>query len=471
MTGTLLIPVENQVRELDAKLLLAAVAVQRGFACVVGSRTELDFRLGRFPRGVYLSKSMTRHSRKVFSILRQLGHEIVVWDEESLVTYADPRIYHARRLAPESLAFVSHLFAWGEADAELFRKYPAYAGTPIDVTGNPRGDLLRPELRPYFERAAEACRREHGDFLLVNTNFGQVNAFYPTMNLLEPPDPEGARGLGRGAVGMTRDYAEGRAAHKRALLESFLEMIPRLADAFPAQNVVVRPHPVENPSVYRELAARHPRVHVVTDGGSPVPWLLAARALVHNCCTTGLEAWMLGKPAVAYRPVRDPSYEESLPNELSHDAGDLAELVSVLRRVVAGELGRKEGEAERRLLEQHVAGGSGPFACDHIVAAVERIEAARRDARPPALRVRAEGHWRTLRRRVKKWTQARKPDSKNRSEFQRHRYPGITAEEVRERLGRFQELLGLDAPARVSRVCAHVYRIERRAAGGSPTAR
>ena len=33
----LLIPVENQIRELDPKLLLACVAAERGFSSVIGS--------------------------------------------------------------------------------------------------------------------------------------------------------------------------------------------------------------------------------------------------------------------------------------------------------------------------------------------------------------------------------------------------------------------------------------------------
>jgi hypothetical protein len=60
--GTLIIPVENQVRELDPKLLLAYVAA-----------------------GIYLSKSMTAASDLMFQIMRKLGHEIVAWDEEALV--------------------------------------------------------------------------------------------------------------------------------------------------------------------------------------------------------------------------------------------------------------------------------------------------------------------------------------------------------------------------------------------------
>ncbi len=58
----LLIPVENQVRELDPKLLLACVAATRGFSSVIGSRRELEFRIDTYPRSIYLSKSMTGRS-------------------------------------------------------------------------------------------------------------------------------------------------------------------------------------------------------------------------------------------------------------------------------------------------------------------------------------------------------------------------------------------------------------------------
>ena len=188
---TLIIPVENQGRELDPKLLFATVAAQRGFTSFIGSRGDVDFRLASFPRGLYIAKSLTPRSKKVFGILRQLGHEIVAWDEEALVTFPLPEIYYTRRLSPLTFGAISHFFAWGEANAELWRKYPSYPGTPIHVTGNPRGDLLRPELRGYFAKDAEERRERYGDFLLINTNFGHVNAYYPVLNLFQPHTGDG----------------------------------------------------------------------------------------------------------------------------------------------------------------------------------------------------------------------------------------------------------------------------------------
>ena len=78
----LLIPVENQVRELDPKLLLACIAASRGFSSVIGSRRQMDFRIASFPRGLYLSKSMTVRSIKMFKILQSTHiylHPPIVW--------------------------------------------------------------------------------------------------------------------------------------------------------------------------------------------------------------------------------------------------------------------------------------------------------------------------------------------------------------------------------------------------------
>ena len=83
--ATLIIPVENQVRELDPKLLLACIAAKRGFSVVIGSHREIDFRIASFPRSIYLNKSFTIRNLKMFRIMHKLRHEIVTWDEEALV--------------------------------------------------------------------------------------------------------------------------------------------------------------------------------------------------------------------------------------------------------------------------------------------------------------------------------------------------------------------------------------------------
>ena len=93
----LLIPVENQVRELDAKLLLACIAARRGLPSIIGSKREVEARIANFPRGIYLAKSMLHGHSKFLKIARKLGHEIAAWDEDALV-HLPSETYFSRRL-------------------------------------------------------------------------------------------------------------------------------------------------------------------------------------------------------------------------------------------------------------------------------------------------------------------------------------------------------------------------------------
>ena len=162
----LLIPVENQVRELDAKLLLSCVAAKRGFTSVIGPKRLVESRAASFPRSIYLSKSLLHGHRKFLMAARKFGHKIAAWDEDALV-HLPAETYFSRRLSSVTLASVSHLFAWGEDNAELWRQYPKLpAGIQIHVSGNPRGDLLRREMQAFYQAEVEEIQRIYGDYIL-----------------------------------------------------------------------------------------------------------------------------------------------------------------------------------------------------------------------------------------------------------------------------------------------------------------
>jgi surface carbohydrate biosynthesis protein len=460
--ATLLIPVENQVRELDPKLLLACIAAKRGFSSVLGFRREIHFHISSFSPGIYLSKSMTAASDVIFQIMRDLGHAIVAWDEEALV-HLPPEIYFSRRISPVAMKSVSSMLAWGQDNAALWRQYPQLpTGAEIHVTGNPRNDLLRPEIRRYFENTVEELRKNHGDFILVNTNFNHVNAFYPGLNLFQPVQNPGEEPeFGRAAKGMTREYAEGLWDLKQAVFEKFQELIPALEQAFPGYNIVVRPHPTENQEIYRQIAAQCERV-LVTNEGNVVPWLMATRAVIHNGCTTGVEAYVTEVPAISYRATVDEFYDYGfyrLPNLLSHQCFDFEELRRTVSKILAGELGAAAGAERKTLVQQYLEALDGPLACERIVDVCDKIVAGRDDITKPAWPRRLKGHGMATMRTLKRKFKARLPRSRKKPEFHRHRYPEVSLEEMVERVSRFQQVLGESRKLQVEQIFDQFFRI------------
>jgi len=458
----LIVPVESQVRELDAKLFFACCASERGYRVILGSRAYVHFEIGAMPRGIYVAKSMRRISDLMFSLVRKLGHDIVAWEEEALV-HPPAEVFYPLRLSPNTMRHISHLFAWGPDNEALIRGYPELPQRlQIHVSGNPRGDMLRREMAPYFEEQVRALRGTHGRFILVNTNFTDVNPFLPGLGLFAPSaDPQKPRRPGQAGKGMPRPFAEGLELHKQRILDDFCEMIPALEQALPGVTIVVRPHPSEEHRIYHELAARCSRV-VVNNEGNVLPWLLASELLVHNGCTTAAEAYAMGVPAAAYLKTFDKRYDidfQGMPNQLSQQCFDIGELIAVARRFLDGEAaGDPPDSGKEALMNSYVTARNGPFASERILDILDRHY---RDAGslPPAS---VAGRWQAKILSRVKATLTRlnmQRPGPNRQAYHDHRFPPLTVAQLEDRIRRMGRVLNRFDKVRVERHSEHIFQI------------
>ena len=458
----LIVPVESQVRELDAKLLFACCASERGYPVIIGSRAYVHFEIGGMPRGIYVAKSMRRISGLMFSLIRKLGHDIVAWEEEALV-HPPAEVFYPLRLSPDTLRHVSHLFAWGPDNEALMRGYPELpAQLQIHVTGNPRGDMLRQELAPYFEQQVRALRDAHGRFILVNTNFTDVNPYLPGIGLFAPSaGPGKPRRMGQAGKGMPRSFAEGLELHKQRILDDFCAMIPALEEALPGVAIVVRPHPSEEHRIYHELAARCSRV-VVNNEGNVLPWLLASELLVHNGCTTAAEAYVMGLPAVAYLNTFDERYDidfQGMPNQLSQQCFSLDELIAATRRVLDGDADASRGDPDKEtLMDRYLAARTGQFASERILDILDRQY--RGPAALPAASTADRLQARFLVRLKAALTRLNmQRPGPNRKAYHDHRFPPLTVALLEERIRRMGNVLNRFDRVRVRQHSEHIFHI------------
>ena len=444
---TMLIPVETLNREFDGKLLLALLAAERGWRAIIGGRTIMNENMPLLPKSVYMAKAMRSTARKLFAELEGLGHRIVAFDEESLVRISDEMFL--KRLEGRTLRHVRMLFAWGEDNSEMWQRSPAYAGTPITCTGNPRVDLLRPDLRGYYAPEIESIRRRYGEFALLNSNFAIVNHYIPNRTRFKVAEWVAEHDRAR--------LRSGIVGHKQALFDAFIQAIPEIARAVAPNNLVIRPHPSESAEPWIEAAAGLPNVHVVHEG-SVVPWLPAAKVLLQNGCTSAVEAAVIGTPSLAYRPVVSPENDIVLPNSLSTECFDLPTLLARLREVwTAGGAGLDD--RQRRILEHHITGTTGTLCGERILDTIDSQwslldYAPRRDVAGWIKgTINHQRRWLPIRlRRV--FSLRKKKD-----EYLKYKFPGISDAYISERVERFAAVLGRFQGLRARRLSRDVYEI------------
>ena len=446
--STIIMPVENQVREMDAKILLSCVAAERGFQVLIGSRAYIHFKTASVPRGVYMAKSMKALSIQMFNLLKQSGHEILAWDEEGLLREPDV-VYHRWRLSSVAMKRIDWLTTWGEDNARAFRQFSGYENTPINITGNPRIDLLRPELREFYRPEAETIKNRFGDFILINTNFSKVNHYYSQLGELKQA-VEGKK------PGIIDPYDAGKGRHKLAIFHHFQEMLPKFCDAFSDHMVILRPHPSESHQVWQEIAKDHPNLRINNDGNVH-PWLMASKAVVANGCTTLVESAILGMTGVNFEPELADEYDFAITRDVSHRVFTQCELLQTVRAIVDGQLGPLDYSTRKAAMEPHIAALEGRLAADRIIDVLDEAGCREKQPPPPPLRNRFSGWCQTNLRALAKRINMHRPGHRNNITLHDHRYPGITTAEMLDTIDRYRKLLHRFDGIKVKKHSKHLY--------------
>ena len=443
------IPVETLNREFDGKLLLALCAHERGFRPIIGGRTEIHRRISDLPSSIYVSKGIRIGNRVALSLLHKLGHLIVALEEEGLVRFPDEAYF--MMLDPKTFNRAAILYAWGHDNAELWRRFPAYRDTPIVEAGNPRMDMLRPELRNFYAADVADLHRRFGRFVLFNTNFSVVNHFIPGFQRF--------RVAGHAEASKSDEIKFGIYRHKAVLFDHFRRLLPELSAALRPHNLVIRPHPSENLQTWKDAAQYLPNVHVLYEG--PVaPWLMATSALLHNTCTSAIEAAIVGTPALSYRPVRSDEYDVPLPNLVSEEFDTSEGLCAAAREALdRNQKGNSLTGMNRQLLDAHIAALDGPLSCERIIDAIESNR-LRLEAMPyPSLAERLSGRIGVLTRNARRAATTRMT-GRSSARYTEHKFPGLDEPYINSRIARLSALLGRFEGLHARRLQPDIFLIE-----------
>jgi len=362
------IPIEIKVRELEGRTLLAIAAAERGHSVIVGEKKDtIGLALkGALPPGLIHMKSITPHQSMIETLtgLRELGHKITVQDEESGLLDESYDTFARLRFSEKTISLIDRVCTWGHYDERSLKKmYPSH--TPkFSVTGSPRVDFWRRDFSEYYHGINDADSLDGKPYIMIVSNFSgplNVNPFWNIMARLNKA------GYFEREDGRERHEFE-NAAYQTKLIGEFVFMIRELATAYPDHNILVRPHPVESVDGWEKLIGDVPGVFVNRDG-TISRWIRNAEVIIHNGCTSAIEASIAGENRIAYRPIPH-EIEREIPNKVSLNAYSMDELKGFIDGFLAG---KKLHEADpefytiRNILRDRFEATEGKLAADRIV--------------------------------------------------------------------------------------------------------
>ena len=290
----IILPVEMAQRELDSKIKLALELTKFGHTVAIGEK-HMAINYALATKGCVFYSIWGAH-KKFISVYRKMksrGISIILSDEESFVTLGD-NIFTEIRLNKECLEYADMYMALGKHDANLVSN--VNSALKVVVAGNPRVDILK---NHKSDRTASKTR------LLFVSPFGFCSHFKYKDKYLDWL-------IDRNVISRTDHIDLYRRYHNfqtKNYME-FVKLMQRCSALYPSLEIVYRCHPAEDSkSIEKHLRGTSIKV---SNESCLSKDLNESSLVIHNFCTVGIEARIMGRDTLAYSPylmgVSDEQY-------------------------------------------------------------------------------------------------------------------------------------------------------------------
>ncbi len=365
--------VEISMRELDSKLLLGVIAASRGHQVLISDISEIErgLRRGILNPGIFHTKSITPSDIKINFHKKLIDKKFLITsiDEEAGLELIDLKFeeFYLGRSSKKTIQQSAAIFCWGNDDIKILKKLYPKNRSKIIKTGSPRVDLWK---STFFNYWGAPTKKPKKPFLLVSSNMGTSNGINSTPAVVKIFKDLGY--LQRNSK-LFKDYFE-QIAEDSIKTSDFVEAIKYLAHKNNEYDIVLRPHPVEDIDAWRLYLENVPNVHVIRDG-SITAWVNNAFAVMHNGCTTGLEASVIGKPIITYLPF-NRKYKKNFPNKLGFRVNSLKQLSHRVNLLLKNSKSKKKNLKDKeipKLLSQKIYIDNKELASEKIIREWERL--------------------------------------------------------------------------------------------------
>jgi surface carbohydrate biosynthesis protein len=357
---------EISVRELSSNLLLAVIAASKGHQTMIGSFNDILLckRINILPLGPLIVKNMNIPpiSKCSYDKFLNTGFELYCHEQEPAILYSDFDLYIKRlNITPNQFMPFKGVFCWGERDHGGYTKLFNNKKHIFHITGAPRIDLWRPELKSFWLKSDLNNLKPY--ILYVSNNGYAVgkNHWTENLNILN-------------SLELMNDKEAELNIYKTiqkdiVMVQNAVFTLRDLASKYKNINFVIRPHPADNESYWKAAIGKHENIHVIYQG-SLTPWIAGAKAVIHNSCSSALEAAIQGVPVISYVPTELCDVLD-IPNKLGTRVSNHHEIKAAVEHALTQSDARQMTSDSHTLLEPLLAIDK-ELASQKIIALIEQ---------------------------------------------------------------------------------------------------
>lgn len=330
----ILLPIETINREIDFKIALAGNLANQGHKIYIGQH---DFIMKLLPfmneGGLYIGKNFLRkmasaENGEKYFLLKKYHFNVIYLHEEGAVFPGKEEDWIATLKAHYNLDFYDEnddICVWGDFQNKVDQQKGGKVA--IHTTGHPRFDLCKEKWQSLYTTKVNEILNHYGEFVLINGNYGFSNHGLGTEYVFS------VAGNYNVEDEIQRLKRVDFYCHSSRQLMAMIKLTHQLAVKFPKINFVYRPHPSENHEYYKTIYGGVKNI-IINHDGPILPWILASKTVIHDGCTTALEATLAGKPVINYKVDFCKDNDIWLPNQMGVQTSKIEEVCMYLKDII-----------------------------------------------------------------------------------------------------------------------------------------
>lgn len=349
--GLLCLPIHIWDRELDSRVILAALAANIGHEVLIGHEYNIAGLYKKVPNIYYLHNGRPTDSYRSKDwrepIKNNGGYTSLILEEGLNEQNDDAFIKQYVGVTNESIKLVDKLFCctqleYNAVGSFLSQRFSHFdIKSKLEICSNARFELLGDMGRLYFGERIQSLQTLFRNFVLISDNFG-IEQFGGDKPLDQLPR---YKGLLKDSEEIERLMNRGRLMYKKNLQvrDVFCKIINTLIHNFPDTLFIIRPHPVSDPRYwYNNIIPSRNSYIFYRD--SIEPWIHASTCVLHSGCTVGLQAELASVPSIDISSLiqDDRSNNTAVSTKLaSYKVSTMDELINSFKTVLSDQFKSK----------------------------------------------------------------------------------------------------------------------------------
>ena len=327
----LIIPIEIKHRELQGAIVLAYIALKRGWTVYLGQKSQIFPFIQFFSKSIWFLKSIVPGELSNLLKIKSSDHKITTLDVEGLIL-SNGKFGAIKRYSLATIKEADIIFFWGDKShyEPVAKVFPSIKHKSI-ISGSPIIDGWHYEKLNFLNQTKSTDNFKKT--ILISVNFARADPKFKYARKVYEKFYSGFDNYKKNELDSYNNLIEAEYKLKEVSFLHFKDIIPKISKKFSECRIIVRPHPEENLDFWKKYLSTYKNV-IIENQKSTSSQLLISDIFIHFNSTMSIQSCYFDKITLMFNPIKETSLNDAI-SPITQDVSIICKDVKELFKNIA----------------------------------------------------------------------------------------------------------------------------------------